>query len=68
MTFDQIPIGATIRIYTLTGTLVKDIGNATGNVVWDVKNDSGEDVASGIYFARISGSGGEKTIKIVVQR
>ncbi len=68
ITFDQMPADSTIRVYSLTGTLVKEIHAGAEQVSWDVKNDSAEDVASGVYFVRVSGSGGDKTFKIAVQR
>lgn len=68
ITFDQMPVDSTIRIYTTSGTMVKEIRAGAESVSWDVKNDSGDDVGSGVYFVRVSGSGGEKTLKIVVQR
>lgn len=68
MTFDQIPMGSTIRVYTMSGTLVKELWAETESVQWDVKNDGGEDASSGVYIVRVSGSGGNKTFKIMVQR
>ncbi|MBK8575120.1 MAG: T9SS type A sorting domain-containing protein [Elusimicrobia bacterium] len=66
--FDRMPVDSTVRIYSMTGGLVKEIRESSSSVNWDVKNDSGDSVASGVYFVRVSGSGGDKTFKIVVQR
>jgi hypothetical protein len=68
MTIDQIPIGSTIRVYTMSGMLVKELRTEAESVQWNVKNDDEEDVSSGVYIVRVSGSGGDKTFKIVVQR
>ncbi|MBK8870964.1 MAG: T9SS type A sorting domain-containing protein [Elusimicrobia bacterium] len=67
ITFDQMPDDATAKIYTTAGTLVKELRGG-GEVVWNVRNDDGEPVSSGVYYVRVSGSGGDKTFKIVVQR
>jgi hypothetical protein len=69
MTFSQLPAGARIRIYTLTGLIVKDLSaDATGLASWDGTNESGRNVASGFYFAFAQGAGGNQTIKLAVQR
>jgi hypothetical protein len=68
ITFDQMTANSTIKIYSTTGGLVKEIHAPTGVYLWNVKNDGGEDIASGVYLVRVSGSGGDKTFKIVVQR
>jgi len=56
ITFTNIGDLATIRIFTLSGVLVREI--ATGETMsqydWDLKNASGEPVASGIYYYEIS--------------
>lgn len=67
ITFDQMPDDATAKIYTTAGTLVKEL-RGDGEVLWNVHNEDGEPVASGVYFVRVSGRGGDKTFKIVVQR
>lgn len=67
MTFDQMPDDATARIYSTGGTLVKEL-RGDGEVLWNVRNEDGEPVASGVYFVRVSGSGGDKTLKILIQR
>ncbi|HCJ67495.1 MAG TPA: hypothetical protein DHV62_09325, partial [Elusimicrobia bacterium] len=42
----------TIRIYTLTGELVKELRETNGNdkITWDLTNEQGEKVVRGIYF------------------
>ncbi|MEW5692764.1 MAG: T9SS type A sorting domain-containing protein [Candidatus Hydrogenedentota bacterium] len=60
-----------IQIYTIAGKLVVDrtISNTGGNVRWDVRNDRGGKVATGMYIAVITGDNGEKVIrKIMVIR
>ncbi|MFH1723099.1 MAG: fibronectin type III domain-containing protein [Elusimicrobiota bacterium] len=63
--FDNLPASVEIKVYTLTGQLVAGFGSgSSGNKLrWDVRNDGGEDVASGLYFAVISGSGESPVVK-----
>lgn len=70
MFFDQMPPQSRVRIYTLTGELVRDLtANDQGQAPWDGHNQSGESAASGVYFALVQGgSSGSKTIKVAIQR
>lgn len=69
MTFANLPAEARIRIYTLTGQLVRDLSaNAVGMASWDGRNQSGEKAASGTYVVFAQGAGQSKTFKVIVQR
>ncbi|MDD5302906.1 MAG: fibronectin type III domain-containing protein [Elusimicrobia bacterium] len=69
MTFANLPAGARIRIYTLSGQLVRDLSaNAVGMASWDGRNQSGEKAASGTYAVFAQGAGQSKTFKVIVQR
>ncbi|MFA5113060.1 MAG: Ig-like domain-containing protein [Candidatus Margulisiibacteriota bacterium] len=70
VTFTNLASQCTIKIYTLTGDLVKTINESsgTGQNAWDVKNESGELLASGTYFYFIKSSGDTKSGKLVVIR
>jgi len=49
VTFDQLPDGASVKIFTVSGHWVKNpptVGNAA---IWDLTSDTGASVASGIY-------------------
>lgn len=63
--FDNLPRSVTIKIYTLTGGLITSFTTTTGNGAfqWDVRNDSGRNVASGVYFAVISTPGVKSVVK-----
>lgn len=58
MHFMNVPAGSTIRIYTAAGELLRELtqdpnsspGGQTGEVGWDLRNDSGRTVVSGIYI------------------
>lgn len=69
VTFTSVPANARIRIYTMTGGLIKDIAATPAGVAsWDATNQSGEKVASGVYFAFVQGAGESRTFKVAVQR
>ncbi|NWF89996.1 MAG: T9SS type A sorting domain-containing protein [Ignavibacteriaceae bacterium] len=55
VTFSHLPTKATIRIYNLAGVLVREIDkNSTSQFErWDLANNSGLPVASGLYIAYI---------------
>lgn len=56
--FINIPSGSTVRIFTSAGDLLRVLtqdpntsaGGTTGELAWDLKNDSGSTVVSGIYL------------------
>ncbi|PIV55828.1 hypothetical protein COS16_05790 [Candidatus Desantisbacteria bacterium CG02_land_8_20_14_3_00_49_13] len=54
--FINIPLQATIKIYNIAGELVRTIqkDDTANRATWDAKNESGEKVASGVYFYVIS--------------
>lgn len=63
----------TVRIYTSRGKLVATKTKAVvpllqSEIVWDARNSEGQLVSSGIYIAKISGSGLNSTKKIAVVR
>lgn len=52
--------GGIVRSFT-------DLDNDT-LLAWGIKIDSGEVVSSGVYYIRFEGDGGDKIIKVAVQR
>jgi len=62
--------GATIRIYSINGELVRTLAeNKTemeDTIVWDGKNDKGRVVGSGVYLVNLKIGKSSKTIKVVV--
>jgi hypothetical protein len=60
-----------LAVYDVTGSLVKTLVNGpleagSHSVVWDSKNDSGSEVTSGIYFYRLTHSGGENVLRMTL--
>lgn len=69
ITIANIPPNQTVRLFSLKGELVRSIPiNNGGEATWDLKNESGEIVQSGVYFGTVDGGGSDKTFKVVVQR
>lgn len=72
ITFSNLPEEVTIKIYTLSGILVKTL---TENdkpyfeypfISWDLKNENGRRVADGVYIAHIKTKYGEKVLKLSI--
>lgn len=69
MTFANAPTGTQIRIYSQLGELIATrVVDGAGLATWDGSNDSGQKVASGLYYAVVDGTGGKKTYRVAVQR
>lgn len=69
VTFRNLPSGATVKIFTYSGELLRELqANASGIAAWDGKNEGGKPVASGIYLALIKTSSDKKIFKIMVER
>jgi hypothetical protein len=71
--FDVPASGAvvTLRVYDANGQLVRTLADglqAGGErrVTWDGRNDSGDPVATGVYFYRLSAPGFQQTKKMVL--
>ena len=63
VTFANLTNNVIIRIFKTNGDLVREI-NATdtnyGTVIWDLTNDNGNKIASGIYIYLITNENGDK--------
>ena len=70
MKFDNLTNDSEIKIYTITGELVKTVDYTTqnGQAQWDGKNDSGKTVASGVYIALIKSQSQTQKIKFAVEK
>jgi len=68
--FINLPAGAcTIRVFTLSGQLIKEIKHTNGTSIdkWDLHNMDDIPVASGMYIAHIEVPGiGQKILKLAV--
>jgi hypothetical protein len=62
--FQNLPARATIRIYTIAGDLVRILEKSdalSGNLDWDLRNASGDDITSGIYLFHVVSDAGFET-------
>jgi hypothetical protein len=71
VTFSHLPKTATIRLFDLSGVLVRTIHHLPGSgqfEKWNLQNDSGYPVASGIYIAYIDmpDLGATKILKLAI--
>ena len=69
VSFNHLPAEATIDIYSLGGVFVRSLDktDATSQFAqWDLKNQYGYPVASGMYVARVTSGGEEKILKIAL--
>ncbi|MFH1196743.1 MAG: hypothetical protein V1720_13660 [bacterium] len=67
--FTGLPVKATIRIYSLAGVFIRkyEKEEMSQYIDWDLRNEYGEMVASGIYIAYIEMPGiGNKILKVAV--
>ncbi len=68
--FVGLPKECTIRIYTISGDLVKTIyhSNGLGSEEWNQVTDSNQFIVSGLYIAHVESEIGNEIIKFVVIR
>ena len=52
-------------VFNLISGFLKPTG---GRIIWDGKDATRQDIASGIYFIRAAGNGQSKTIKVALVR
>ena len=70
VTFTRLTLRATIHVFTVSGEKVKTIekNNNIDSMGWDLRNENGSRIASGLYLYVIKGEGATKKGKIVVVR
>lgn len=72
ITFRGLTPSATIRIYTVTGQLVRTLTKndpTTQDLVWlPVTNSAGQTVASGVYYYTVNGNGSRASGKLMIIR
>lgn len=69
--FDNLTDKSEIRIYTITGQLVRELKLTAADLgykVWDGKNMAGVKAGSGVYLAHIKSGSKVKILKIAVER
>jgi flagellar hook assembly protein FlgD len=70
ITFTDLASSCTIEIYTLERELVRTISETDGDgqAVWDVRNEKGEAVGSGVYLYVIKSSQDSKKGKLIITK
>ena len=73
VSFNNLPSAATLDIYSLGGVYVRSLEHSSSSessngqhVKWDLNNQYGYPVASGMYIVRINADGKEKILKLAV--
>ena len=68
--FAKLPQNTQIQIFTLNGRNIRSFNrvNDTGGIIWDLRDQSGKRVGSGIYFYRVECEGKERVGKLVIVR
>jgi hypothetical protein len=66
--FFEVEKGSKIHIYTISGRLIREIEAKSSTTSWDVKNNEGKLVGTGIYLFTVSKNGEKKVGKIAVVR
>ena len=60
MTFANLTVNTTVKIFTVSGHHVKTLPTSSTLITWDLTNDSGDKVASGLYVYLITTDSGQK--------
>lgn len=69
ITVNRLPPSAKVTLFTLTGQKIRELtADSYGIVSWDGKNESGNNVSSGVYFGFAQSNGTKKTFKVVIER
>jgi len=69
ITFNNLPTGSRVKIFTISGHLIREMTEQTGHVLWDNRNRSGDSVASGVYIYLIQDpAGNERRGKLAIIR
>jgi flagellar hook assembly protein FlgD len=73
LTFANLPSQCTIRVYTISGNLVRelqhsDVSGPVAQEKWDGLTTHGEHAASGVYLWRVESSADSKTGKLMLIR
>ena len=59
---------STMKIYAISGELVRTLAVSGGSATWDLQNTDGQSVVSGIYFVVLDGRDpnlGRKDTKVI---
>lgn len=62
VTFENLTMNVRIRIFKINGDMIKEINatDTTGQVIWDLTNDTGQQVGSAVYLYLITNADNQK--------
>lgn len=60
VTLDHLTSDSIVKIFTVSGRWVKTLSVSGTTASWDLTNDGGENVASGVYLYVVTAAGAEK--------
>jgi len=67
ITFDNLSAGSEVKIFTVAAHFVRKLTASGATATWDLRNESGDSVASGIYIFLIKdASGSERKGKLAI--
>jgi hypothetical protein len=65
--FRNLPSASTIRIYSVSGTFVRELDESSGYAVWDLRTKDNLEASFGLYFYHVEAPGiGEKVGKFAI--
>lgn len=59
-------INTELKIYDVTGRVLKTFSQLTGQIVWDGTDDTGRQVSEGVYFVQLRTSSFKATKKVIL--
>lgn len=70
VTFTDLYALCTIEVFTLNGDLLRSMteSDGDGQLVWDVKNENGEDLTGGMYLYIIRGAEEVRSGKLIITK
>lgn len=70
MVFTNLPSEVELEIYTLDGQQVREVyeNDSSGEISWDLRNQDGEIVASGVYFYLLRSGDDYRVGKLIILR
>jgi len=66
ITFTNLPAHGKIKIYAISGELVRSMDITAPSMKWDIKNSARQTVASGVYIWEVTVDNNRKTGKLVI--
>jgi hypothetical protein len=70
LSFGNIQAGTTLTIFNTNGMFIRQLfaGNDSEPILWDLKNENGNTVGSGVYIYQVERSGEKQRGKLVIVR